>query len=195
MACCEPTSSSWHLPLAEAFLALMGKKRLTVLIWPISGPFRCSVVTMWKPTGEKICFCLDLFQTAYFIRTKVPQSVLVLVILLHFCWKLLKTKQKKVPHHLWNQVTPPPHLEKFFKQKQKRSSNSLELGNPPLSEKIPNVGRKVPQSVWNQATPPLTEKCPSINRTKKFLNMFGFEHEPPLERTKTNSDFSLDGFP
>ena len=39
----------------------------------------------------------------------------------------------------------------------KSSSKSLELGNPS----------------------PLPEKCPNINRTKKFLNQFGFGHDAP----------------
>ena len=36
----------------------------------------------------------------------------------------------------------------------------MELGNPPL----------------------LPEKCPNINRTKKFLKKIGFGHDPPLLR-------------
>ena len=47
------------------------------------------------------------FLKPYFSRTKVPQSVWILVIQPNFPWKMSNPKQKKVPHHLWNQATPP----------------------------------------------------------------------------------------
>ena len=99
----------------------------------------------------KISFCLDFFQTAltrpplcfwnplrnffltFFIRIKVPQSVWIFVVHQHFPWIMSKPRQKKVPHHLWNQVTPPPTPAPYLKMsklKQKSSSNLWESGNP-----------------------------------------------------------------
>ena len=55
------------------------------------------------------------------------------------------------------------------KLKQKSSSTSLELGN----------------------TPPLPEKRPNINRTKKFLEKFGFGHDPPFWKKPNRNWFFL----
>ena len=63
-------------------------------LWP---PPRCIFGTLW-----------GTFLKPYFIWTKVPQSVWILVIHPHFPWKMSNPKQKKVPHHLWNQATLPP---------------------------------------------------------------------------------------
>ena len=48
------------------------------------------------------------FLKPYFLPIKVPQSVWIFVILPHFPWIMSKPKQKKVPHHLWTQVTKVP---------------------------------------------------------------------------------------
>ena len=44
----------------------------------------------------------ETFLKPYFMRTKVPHSVWILVILPYFPWKMSKSMRKKVPHHLWN---------------------------------------------------------------------------------------------
>ena len=48
-----------------------------------------------------------------------------------FPLKVFKTRQKKVPYHLWKQVPPPT-----------------------LPEKFPGLSRKVPQHFWNEVTRP-----------------------------------------
>ena len=91
-----------------------------------------------------------------------------------------RPKKKKVPHHLWNQATPPPLPEKCPNSSKKVPQKFWNKVTPPLSEKFPKTRRKVPQKVWNQATPPpFLKKCPNMNRTKKFLEKFGFRHDPP----------------
>ena len=85
------------------------------LIWRTEG----------KPQKETICFCMVFFKTTLtpsptpphklldsfkelffkpnFIRTKIPQCVWILVILLNFTWKMSQPLQKiNYSHHLWN---------------------------------------------------------------------------------------------
>ena len=117
-----PTHVTWHVTLGGRWTFSQNFRSLAHTVWE----GRCledleekddHMSQLGKPSGEKICFCLDFSQTAwiprpppplplyfwmpsrnffkpYFIWIKVPQSVWILGILPHFPWKIYKPKQK-----------------------------------------------------------------------------------------------------
>ena len=135
--------------------------------WPPPPP--CTFGTLW-----------GTFLKPYFIWTKVPQSVWILAILPPFPWKMSKPKQKKYLI-IFGIRQPPPSSWKMSKLKPKSSSKLLELGkHPSLSWKISKQKQKSSsKSLEIDNPPPLSEKCPNMNRTRKFLETFGFGHDPP----------------
>ena len=115
-----------------------------------------------------------------------------------------KPSQKKVPHHLWSAVTPPPLSlpKKKFQAQTEMFFKIFGMRKPPLHPSLRNVQTQAEKFLKKfgirQPPPPLSEKCPSMNRTKTSFpqKVWIWLRSPPLwKNSKQKQIFSRDGFP